>query len=111
MLATRLGPVLHHLRTLTPNSGSEASDADLLERVVGGRDEAAFTALLRRHGAMVLAVGQRILGCRHAAEDVFQATFLLLAQRARSIRRHASLAGWLHGVARRLAVRAGVSAR
>src|SRR5438067_13413175 len=111
MLATRLGPVLCRIRALTAQPCEEASDADLLERVVDGRDEAAFTALLRRHGAMVFAVAQRVLGCRHDAEDVFQATFLLLVQKARSIRRRGSVAGWLHGVARRLAVRVRVRAR
>jgi RNA polymerase sigma factor (sigma-70 family) len=74
-------------------------------------DEAAFEELLRRHGAMVLHTGLRLLQHRQDAEDVFQATFLLLARKAGSIRRQASVGGWLHGVASRLALRARLAAR
>ena len=84
----------------------EAGDAELLGRFVARSDEAAFEALLRRHGPMVLRVARRALRSEADAEDVFQATFLLLARKAASIRKRESLASWLHGVARRLALRA-----
>ncbi len=83
----------------------EAGDGRLLEQFVTRRDENAFALLLRRHGPMVLHVGRRILGAEQDAEDVFQATFLLLARKADSIRRRDSVASWLYGVAYRLARR------
>src|SRR5262245_25348016 len=87
-------------------AAAAAPDERLLADYLARRDEAAFAALVGRHGPMVLEVGRRILGDAQTAEDVFQATFLLLAERAAAIRRRASLAGWLHGVSYRLAVRA-----
>ncbi len=82
------------------------SDGQLLERFVELGDEAAFTALLDRHGPMLLARCRRWLGDAHLAEDVVQATFLVLARKGRSIRRRTSIAGWLYGVARRITRRA-----
>ncbi len=85
------------------------SDGELLERFaarVGEHDEAAdlaFAALLARHGPMVLRVCRAVLGDRHEVEEAFQATFLVLAVRARSIRRRGSVGSWLHGVALRVA--------
>src|SRR5262249_30170089 len=81
------------------------SDAQLLERFMVRREEAAFAALVRRHGAMVLSVSERVLHHRQDAEDVFQATFLLLARKANAIRKRASVGSWLHGVAHRLALK------
>jgi RNA polymerase sigma factor (sigma-70 family) len=83
-----------------------ASDRELLERFCARRDEAAFAQLLRRHGPMVLHVGRRVLGPAPDAEDVFQATFLLLARKAESIRKRQSVGSWLHGVAHHLALQA-----
>ena len=96
--------LLHHLRRLA----TPAADADavLLERFAGCRDEAAFTALVARHGPMVLGVCRRLLDDAHAAEDCFQATFLVLARRAAAVGRPDALAGWLYGVARKVALRA-----
>jgi len=85
------------------------TDGQLLERFTEGRGEAmeaAFTALVERHGPMVLGVCQAVLGDRHDAEDAFQATFLVLALRAGSIRRGDAVASWLYSAARRVALRA-----
>jgi RNA polymerase sigma factor (sigma-70 family) len=102
MATVPLTTVLHHLRSLAVD---EWSDVQLLERFAGSADEAAFAALVRRHGALVLGVAGRVLGAGPDLDDVFQATFLVLARRARSIRNRTSLASWLYGVAFRLALR------
>jgi RNA polymerase sigma factor (sigma-70 family) len=107
MANASLGIVLRHLRGLVQTHAAEAeTDGQLLERFTAGREEAAFAALLRRHGAMVLGVSRRVLGQEQDAEDVLQATFLLLAQKAGSIRRAEAVSGWLHAVALRLALKA-----
>jgi RNA polymerase sigma factor (sigma-70 family) len=83
------------------------SDAELLDRFVSRRDEvaeAAFEELVIRHGPMVLRVCRGLLHDAHDAEDAFQAVFLVLTNRARSIRRSASVASWLFGVAHRVAM-------
>jgi RNA polymerase sigma factor (sigma-70 family) len=88
---------------------SGLSDAALLDRFVAGRDAAsdlAFEVLVRRHGPMVLRVCRSVLRDPHEAQDAFQATFLVLVQRAGSIRRRESLGGWLYGVAGRVAAAA-----
>ena len=88
---------------------SGLSDRELLERFAARRDaqdeaaEIAFAALVERHGSMVMRVCRGVLGDRHEAEDAFQATFLVLASRARSIRQTSSVGSWLHGVALRVA--------
>jgi RNA polymerase sigma factor (sigma-70 family) len=82
------------------------SDRQLLERFTASRapaDEAAFAALVARHGPMVLGVCRKLLGDHHHAEDAFQAVFLVLARQANSIRNPEMLGAWLYGVARRTA--------
>jgi len=82
------------------------TDGEILERFVSQHDEAAFEELLARHGPMVLAVCRQLLRDPHDAEDAFQATFLVLVRRAASIGKPERLAGWLYGVAHRVAWRA-----
>src|SRR5262245_20602871 len=87
-----------------------ASDAELLDAYCARGDSEAFAALVDRHGAMVWGVCRRRLGDRHLAEDGFQATFLVWVRKAGAIRPRSQLSGWLHGVARRTALAAKVSA-
>ncbi len=102
-----ISPVLRYLRQLgAPVGADELPDAELLARFTAERDDTAFAALVRRHGPMVLGVCHRVLGDHHAAEDAFQATFLVLARKARGIARRELLGGWLHAVAYRTALRA-----
>jgi RNA polymerase sigma factor (sigma-70 family) len=102
--------VLRQIHTLfTAGSFSGLSDQQLLERFVACRDaasESAFTVLVQRHGPMVLGVCRRMLADPHDAEDAFQATFLVLVRKARSIKVDGSVGRWLFGVAARVAARA-----
>jgi RNA polymerase sigma factor (sigma-70 family) len=100
-----LDPVLRHIRQLA-DAGSLLTDGELLEGFVLRREEAAFEALVRRHGPMVLGVGRRVLHDGDAADDVFQATFLVLARHARRLDRCSPIGGWLYTVAYRLALKA-----
>ena len=98
---------MRSIRTLfSVGSVGGMTDGQLLEQFLGRRDEgaeAAFAALVRDHGPMVWDVCRGVLSDAHAAEDAFQATFLVLARRAGSIRRRDAVGPWLHGVARRVA--------
>jgi RNA polymerase sigma factor (sigma-70 family) len=106
-MASRPELVLHHLRRIvSPATADSASDAALLGRFVGDRDEDAFAALVSRHGPMVLGVCRRVLHDAHLAEDAFQATFLVLARKAATVRPADRLAAWLHSVARNVALKA-----
>ena len=86
--------------------GDALTDADLLERFIGQRDEEAFEALVRRHGPMVLGVCRRILHNEADVEDCFQATFLVLVRRAASVRPRGLVGNWLYGTARNVALKA-----
>jgi RND family efflux transporter MFP subunit len=102
-----LADVLRHLRLLVGwSSTAGQTDGQLLERFIGRKEEAAFEQLLARHGPMVLGVCRQLLREPEDAEDAFQATFLVLVRRAASIGKRDQLAGWLHGVAHRVAARA-----
>ena len=81
------------------------SDAQLLERFLTQGDAVAFEALVGRHGPMVLSVCRGILRDPNDAEDAFQATFLVLVKKGGTIRGRDALAGWLHQVAHRVAIR------
>ena len=94
-----------------PSPDHGPADRHLLERFVSAGDQAAFAALVQRHGPMVLGVCRRLLHDAHDAEDAFQATFLVLAHKARSLSRPESLGPWLHGVACRTAAQARRAAR
>jgi RNA polymerase sigma factor (sigma-70 family) len=111
-MAHRIVELARRLRIVGCAPGDSNSDAALLDRFVAGSDAEAFSALVARHGPMVLAVCQRVLGNPHTAEDAFQATFLALARHARTVRRPSAVGAWLHGVARRAAQRLrGAAAR
>jgi RNA polymerase sigma factor (sigma-70 family) len=112
MASTPQGFVLQHLRTwLIEPGGAPVPDHELLARFVRRRDEAAFAALVRRHGGMVLGVCRSVLRSGPDVEDVFQSTFLLLATRAGSIRNPGSVGSFLHGVAYRLALKQRAAAK
>jgi RNA polymerase sigma factor (sigma-70 family) len=100
MATTSLDPLARYLRTVCPES-----DAAVLAHFARTGDEEAFAELVRRHGPAVLGVCRRIVRDPHAAEDAFQATFLLLAKKAGSLGRPERLGCWLHGVARRTALK------
>lgn len=103
----RLAVVLRHLRTwVGGQAAASLTDAQLLHEFVQRREETAFAALVQRHAPMVYGVCRRMLSGEQDAEDAFQATFMVLARRAASIRKRQSLAGWLYGVARRVALKA-----
>jgi RNA polymerase sigma factor (sigma-70 family) len=106
-----LHPVIRRIRRMVGGEDlSELGDAQLLKRFAAHHDEAAFTELVERHGPLVLRVCRRFLPDVHAAEDAFQATFLVLVRKAGSIGRGELLAGWLYGVASRVARRARADA-
>lgn len=106
----RLATATRDLHTLfSAGAVGNLSDALLIERFQSGLAdvaELAFATLVERHGTMVLSVCQAILKDRHDAEDAFQATFLVLARKARSIRKGEAVGSWLFGVARRVAAHA-----
>jgi RNA polymerase sigma factor (sigma-70 family) len=104
--------VLRHLRrTALLQDGGGLSDSQLLQCFVRDRDEAAFAALVRRHGPMVLGVCRRVLHNPHDAEDAFQATWLVLARKAASIAQPELLGNWLYGAAYRAALEARSATR
>ncbi len=100
-MATRqTGRVVHHLRRAALlRDGAGLTDGQLLECFLHRHDEAAFEAIVRRHGPMVMGVCRRLLRHDQDAEDAFQATFLVLVRKAAAIASRELLANWLYGVA------------
>jgi RNA polymerase sigma factor (sigma-70 family) len=104
MATSPMSKVLQHLRTTVfLLDGAGRSDGELLECFITERDDAAFAALVRRHGPMVWGVCRRILSSHHDAEDAFQITFLVLVRKATSVVPREKLANWLYGVAHQTA--------
>lgn len=102
-----LNRVVRHLREgAGPCQAESLTDGELLQSYCARRDEAAFAALLRRHGPMVLGLCRRILRNEADAEDAFQATFLVLVRKAGAIRRPGMVSNWLYGVAHHTALKA-----
>ena len=107
MTSAQAGIVLRHIRGLAARQpAAQVPDGQLLERFTNSNDTTAFEALLDRHGAMVLGVCRRLLRDANDVEDAFQATFCILAQKACSVRRQESVAGWLYQVACNAALKA-----
>jgi RNA polymerase sigma factor (sigma-70 family) len=108
-----MAAVSDFIRRLVATELRGAPDAELLRRFLTARDEAAFTAVVYKHGPMVYQVCRGVLRNAADAEDAAQATFLVLAQKASSVRKHDSLPSWLHGVALRTArkLRAAIARR
>ena len=103
MAVADLGLWLRRLRRVVERPGHPSpSDAEVLERFVRQRDEAAFELLVWRHGPAVLGLCRRLLQDTHLADDAFQATFLVLVKKAGSIVRRHSLSSWLTRLARLL---------
>jgi RNA polymerase sigma factor (sigma-70 family) len=102
MTTPRAEPLIQFVRK---SMAEPAVDADLLTRFVEGRDDAAFAALVERHGPMVLGVCRRMLGNTADADDAFQAVFFALARNARTVRRRGSVAAWLYGAASRVSLK------
>jgi RNA polymerase sigma factor (sigma-70 family) len=110
MAQAQLIPVLDHLRRMTGAAQvKDLSDAQLLQRFTAQREESAFAALVQRHGRLVWSVCRQVLHHEQDAEDAFQATFLVLARQAASIRASQAVASWLYRVAHRIATKASAT--
>src|SRR5258708_5257537 len=107
MPSAGINKILDHLRrSIPPPDYANLTDSHLLECFLANRDEAAFAALVQRHGRLVMGVCNRVLSNLHDSEDVFQAVFFLLARRARSVVKREALGSWLYTVAYRTALEA-----
>src|SRR6516162_7170674 len=107
MATAQIHTVIRHLRrAVLGHDAAGRTDGQLLASFIDKKDEAAFEGLVRRHGSMVFGVCLRVVGNHHDAEDAFQATLLVLARKASSVRPRERVANWLHGVALRTAMKA-----
>src|SRR5437762_375955 len=104
MARSQAQSLLQHLYQLVGAAATDPlTDTELVQRFVTQHDDQAFAALVRRHGPVVLRLCRRLLHHEQDAEDAFQATFLVLARKAATVRSHGSVGSWLYGVAYRLA--------
>ncbi len=104
MAQVKLDRALRYIRHIVADQGPrDRSDGELLRSFLTSDDQHAFAMLVKRHGGLVFGVCRRVLDHEQDAEDAFQATFLALAQRGSTIRKHQSVASWLYGVARNMA--------
>jgi RNA polymerase sigma factor (sigma-70 family) len=103
--------LLHQVQSSLNAGSAGISDGELLSRFISTNDQNSFAILLDRYAGLVMGVCRRVVGETHLAEDVFQATFVVLSQKASSLRHKVSLPAWLHRVAFRLALRARQSMR
>ncbi len=111
MAATQMNAVLRHLRRAALTGDTPTlTDGQLLDCFIRSRDDTAFATLLRRHGPMVLGVCRRIAGNVHDADDAFQAAFLVLVRKARSVVPREQVGNWLYGVAYHTALKARTAA-
>src|SRR5262250_205912 len=107
MANAQLATVIRHIRDVAvTREHRDKTDRERLGAFLARRDEDAFTALVKRHGALVLGVCRRMLGHAQDAEDAFQATFLVLARRASALAAPEQVGSWLYGVAYRTALEA-----
>lgn len=111
MAPGRFDPVVRYLYRIAARPADQLTDRAFLDRYVDEHDQEAFAALVERHGGLVQGVCQRVVQDRHAAEDCFQAVFLVLATRAHVLPRHESLGPWLHAVAIKIALKANAKER
>src|SRR5262245_41715263 len=111
MAKSAASAVMQVIRSTAVASTSGLSDRDLLRRFASSDDQAAFAAIVRRHGPLVLGVCRRVLPNLQDAEDACQATFLVLAQKAKSNRWQPSIANWLYATARKVAGNTRVAAQ
>jgi RNA polymerase sigma factor (sigma-70 family) len=111
MASGHLRTLLQHLQRLAAPGPRSHSDSQLLESFVVDGDEAAFEVLVWRYGPLVYNVCRRVLNHADDVEDAFQATFLILVRKASTIRNRATVSGWLHQVAHRVALRARAARR
>jgi RNA polymerase sigma factor (sigma-70 family) len=105
------GRLTRYLRNLAAAAKTrDESDHELVEQFVARRDDAALTALVRRHGPMVCSLCRRVLRNEQDAEDAFQASFLVFTRKAHTLRAQESVGNWLYGVAYRTALKARTAA-
>jgi RNA polymerase sigma factor (sigma-70 family) len=106
MASAAFTPVVRYIHRIAAAQAGHLTDSALLDRFAEGHDEEAFAILVHRHGRLVLGACRRIVRDWHAAEDCFQAVFLVLASKAQTLRRTDSLGPWLHTVAHRVSYKA-----